>query len=111
MVYNGGAVQHSRRLYLLFWGPTWFTAPGQSGSASHRQNFWAVLGVQRRDSWSDTTDQYGDSSGHPSFSGAVYIGAGQDTSTPPTGVDQSGLGVAADAFFFFKQKTAYEIDM
>lgn len=98
LVYNGGSVQHSPHVYLLFWGPNWSTDAGQSATASYLQKFYAGLGVQPQDSWSDITGQYGDSSGHPSFSGTVYMGAWHDTSTPPTGVDQAQLGAEADAF-------------
>lgn len=98
LIYNGGSVQHSPHVYLLLWGPNWSADPSQSATASYLENFYAGLGVQPQDSWSDITDQYSDGSGHPSFSGSVYAGAWQDTSTPPTGVDQTQLGAEADAF-------------
>jgi hypothetical protein len=94
LLYQGGLVQHSPHVYLLLWGPNWSTDSSQAATASHLESFYAGLGTQPQDSWSDTTDQYTDGTGHPSFSGSVYKGAWQDTSTPPTGVDQSQL--AAD---------------
>jgi serine protease len=98
LVYNGGSVQHTPHVYLLLWGPNWSTDANQKASASYLERFYRGLGVQPRDSWSTTTDQYGDGSGHPVFSGSVYKGAWQDTSTPPTGIDQTGLANEADAF-------------
>ena len=93
--YNGGSVQHSPHVYLLFWGPNWSS---EGASASYLEDLFQGLGVQPEDSWSTTTDQYTDGSGHPFFSGSVYMGAFSDTSTPPTGVDQSQLAAEADAF-------------
>ena len=98
LVYNGGSVQHSPHVYLLLWGPNWSSDPSQAASASYMESFYAGLGVQTKDSWSTITSLYGDGSGFPAFSGSVYMGAFQDTSTPPTGVDQSQLGAEADAF-------------
>jgi Divergent InlB B-repeat domain len=98
LVYNGGPVQHSPHFYLLFWGPTWSTDSGEEASASYLENLCNGLGVQPQDTWSTINDQYTDSTGHPSFSGSVCMGFFQDTSTPPTGVDQSQLAAEADAF-------------
>jgi hypothetical protein len=98
LIYNGGAVQHSPHVYLLFWGPNWSSDPSQAASASYLENFYAGLGRQPQDSWSVITSQYGDGSGFPAFSNSVYMGAFQDASTPPAGVDQSQLAAEADAF-------------
>jgi ricin-type beta-trefoil lectin protein len=98
LVYNGGSVQHSPHVYLLLWGPNWSSDPSQAGSAAYLESFYAGLGVEPQDSWSTITSQYGDGSGFPTFTGSVYEGAFQDTSTPPSGVDQSQLGAEADAF-------------
>jgi serine protease len=98
LVYGGGPVQHKPHLYLLLWGPAWSSDSGEQASASYLESFYAGLGTQPDDSWSTITDQYSDSSGAPSFSGSVYEGAFQDTSTPPNGVDQSQLAAEADAF-------------
>ncbi|HUX74959.1 MAG TPA: ricin-type beta-trefoil lectin domain protein [Steroidobacteraceae bacterium] len=92
---NGGSVQHSPHVYLLFWGPNWSS---EGASATYLEHLFQGLGVQTQDSWSTTTDQYTDSSGHPFFSGSVYMGAFSDTSTPPTGVGQSQFAAEADAF-------------
>ena len=98
LVYNGGSVQHSPHLYLLLWGPNWNSDPAQAASAAYMESFYAGLGAEPQDSWSTITSLYGDSSGYPTFTGSVYEGAVQDTSTPPAGVDQSQLAAEADAF-------------
>ena len=98
VVYNGGPVQHTPHVYLLLWGPHWSSDPNQAATATYLENFYAGLGVQPQDNWSKVTSQYSDSTGSPRFSGTVYMGASQDTSTPPTGVSQAGLAAEADAF-------------
>ena len=98
LTYNGGPVQHSPHLYLLLWGPNWSTDSSQAASAAYLESFYAGLGVEPKDSWSTITSLYGDGSGYPTFTGSVYEGAFQDTSTPPGGVDQSQLAAEADAF-------------
>jgi serine protease len=98
LIYNGGSVQHSPHLYLLLWGPNWGSDPSQAASAAYMESFYAGLGAEPRDSWSTITSLYGDSGGYPTFTGSVYKGAFQDTSTPPAGVDQNQLAAEADAF-------------
>lgn len=98
LVYHGGPVQHSVKLYLLLWGPNWGTDPSQSASASYLESFYSGLGVQPQDNWSTITDQYSDGTGHPSFSGSVFVGTYQDTSTPPSGATQAQLTAESDAF-------------
>jgi serine protease len=98
LVYNGGSVQHTPHVYLLLWGPNWSSDPNQTASANYLGDFYGGLGVQPQDTWSTITDQYGDGSGNPSFSGSVFEGTWQDTSTPPTGVDQNQLSAEAEAF-------------
>jgi Ricin-type beta-trefoil lectin domain/Putative Ig domain len=99
--YQGGLVQHSPRVYLLLWGPNWSSDPNQAATASYLGNFYSGLGVESGtfpDNWSPITSQYGDTTGSPTFNGSVYEGAFQDTSTPPLGVDATGLATEADAF-------------
>lgn len=98
MLYNGGKVEHSVRLYLLLWGPNWASDPAQAASATYLRDFYSGLGVQPEDNWSTITDQYFDGTGHPSFSGSVFAGTFQDTSAPPSGVTQAQLTAESDAF-------------
>ena len=98
LVYNGGAVQHNPKIYLVLWGPNWSSDPNQTASANYLMNFYGGLGVGPQDNWSTITSQYGDGSGFPSFGGSVLVGTWQDTSTPPTGVNQNQLSAEAEAF-------------
>jgi Ricin-type beta-trefoil lectin domain len=97
LVYNGGLVQQRPHVYLLLWGPDWSDS-SEAPSATYLENFYAGLGVEPQDTWSPVTSQYGDGSGVPTFTGSVYEGAFQDTSTPPSGVTDSQLAAEADAF-------------
>lgn len=96
LVYGGGAVQHTSKIYLLFWGPKWSNI---GSDTEYLTSFMSGLGVEPQDTWSTTTGQYGDNTGHPTFSGSVLQGVFQDTSTPPYGATQTQLAAEADAFY------------
>ena len=97
MTSGGGPVQHSPRVYLLLWGPSWGSGGTITDPAGrYLSSLYSGLGASS-DSWSTITSQYTDSTGHPVFSGSVLAGVWQDTSTPPV-QDQSTLAAEADAF-------------
>ena len=96
--YNGGAVQHDPRVYLLLWGPNWATNSSEEASAAYLQRFYSGLGVQPQDTWSRITEIYGDSSGNPVFSGSVFAGTWLDSGTPPTGVNPVEQVAEAESF-------------
>jgi len=97
--WQGGLVQHTPHVYLLFWGPNWQSDPNQQASATYLENFFSGLGNgEVDDNWSTITSQYADATGAPGFSGLVYQGATFDTSTPPTGATQDQIGAEADTF-------------
>jgi len=98
MSYHGGPVQHTPHVYLLFWGPNWQSDAGQDATLNYLLSYFDGIGVGPKDTWSATTDQYGDTTGHPAYSGSVLTAAYQDTSSPPIGLTQSQLGAEADAF-------------
>jgi len=98
LTYNGGAVQHHPHVYLLLWGPNWTTDQSQYGTYTYLAQFYAGLGVQPLDDWSRITEEYPDANGPPVFNGSVYIGAWQDTSTPPYLANPTQLGAEAAAF-------------
>lgn len=98
LVSGNGPVQHSPHVYLLLWGPSWSTDPNQMASASYLNSFYQGLGIAPQDNWSPITSQYGDGSGFPTFTGSVYMGEFQDTTTPPAGLGQSQLAAEANAF-------------
>ncbi|TVY99698.1 hypothetical protein EAS64_41340 [Trebonia kvetii] len=96
--YHGGPVQHSPKVYVVFWGPSWQTDTGEEAAAAYLLSFYRGLGTGS-DTWSTITSQYGDGSGKPAFSGAVLAGSAIDTSTPPADVtpdDLAAEAVAAD---------------
>ena len=97
LVYNGGAVQHHPRLYLLLWGPDW-ADPAQQATAGYLKSFYQGLGVEPADSWSTITSQYSDGTGFPAFGRSVYVGTFDDTSTPPAGTTNDQFAAEAAAF-------------
>jgi hypothetical protein len=97
MSYGGGPVQHSPKVYLLLWGPSWGSGGTITDPAGQYLNrLYSGLGASP-DSWSTITSQYTDGTGHPSFGGSVLAGVFQDASTPLV-QDQSTLAAEADAF-------------
>ena len=99
VTWQGGPVQHTPHVYLLFWGPNWQTDPNQEASATYLEDFFSGLGnAQADDTWSTITSPYADASGFPGFSGLVYEGAFNDTSPPPGNPSLYQLGAEADTF-------------
>ena len=100
VAWHGGTVQHTPHVYLLLLGPELATDPNQEASATYLENFFSGLGNgQADDNWSTITSQYADATGFPAFSGLVYEGAFNDTSTtPPKNTSQDQLGAEADTF-------------
>ena len=99
MTWQGGQVQHTPHVYLVFWGPNWQTDSGQEASATYLENFFSGLGNnQVDDTWSAITSPYADSTGFPGFSGLVYEGATFDTSTPPSNTSVDEIGAEADKY-------------
>jgi hypothetical protein len=99
VAWQGGTVQHTPHVYLLFWGPNWATDPAQEASATYLKNFFSGLGNgQADDNWSTITSQYADASGSPGFSGLVYEGAFSDPTTPHSDTSLAQIGAEADSF-------------
>jgi hypothetical protein len=95
VAWQGGTVQHTPHVYLLLWGPNWATDP----AATYLENFFSGLGNgSTQDNWSTITSQYADATGAPAFSGLVYEGAFNDTSTPPSNTSLFQIGAEADTF-------------
>lgn len=83
LIWGGGPVQHSPKLYLIFWG--WSSASDTShdpdGLASYLVNYANAYGGSNL---ANVQTQYNDNSGyitnpHPMYGGAVY-----DSSMPPS---------------------------
>jgi Ricin-type beta-trefoil lectin domain/Putative Ig domain len=99
VAWQGGTVQHTPHVYLLFWGPNWQTDPVQEASATYLENFFSGLGNgQVDDTWSTITSQYADATGSPGFSGLVYEGAFNDPITPHSDTSLAQIGAEADSF-------------
>ncbi|MBF9069003.1 hypothetical protein [Streptacidiphilus fuscans] len=94
--YNGGVVQHSPRVYLVYWGSQWDN--DSNGIQPYMTNLFNGIGTSS-DSWSATTTQYPDSSGTgPSFTGPVLAGSWVDDSAPaPAAAQQADIAAEADA--------------
>ena len=98
VTWQGGLVQHTPHVYLLLWGPNWQSDPNQAASATYLQSFFSGLGVQPNDNWSTITSPYADSTGTSAFSGTVFAGVFNDTSTPPLHASNAQIGSEADTF-------------
>jgi Ricin-type beta-trefoil lectin domain/Putative Ig domain len=93
LVYNGGPVEHTSRVYLVFWGPEWTS---DTATQNFVISFFTSLG-QTSDDWSTTVEQYGDATGHPTFGTSLLAGTWVDTSSAPgpsqaDAVTLTGLG-------------------
>ena len=82
-------MQSSPRVYLLLWGPKWTKTDPVYGDL---YSLYSGLGTAS-DSWSTVSSQYG-----PAFSGTVFAGPFQDTSSPPSVVTPADLSAEASAF-------------
>jgi serine protease len=96
LAYNGGSVQSTPQVYLLFWGPSWSTT---GSDFTYLDDFLTGLGQEPADDWSTIMEQYGVPAGYPGFGGSVLRGVFLDTSTPPYGVTQPQLAAEADALY------------
>ena len=93
LVYQGGTVQHTPHVYVIFWGPNWSS---DTSTRNYLLNFFTGLGnTSGGDTWSAIVDQYADGTGHPTFGTSLLTASGIDTSTPPTSVTMADLGTEA----------------
>lgn len=92
--YNGGPVQHTPRVYVDFWGPTWKTNSTEVRVRNYLTAMYKGLG-QAGDAWSLTTAQYRDKSGHATFGTSVLGGAVIDTGKPQRSVSYGNLAAEA----------------
>jgi len=93
VVYNGGPVQHTPHVYIIFWGPNWTT---DTATKNYLTSFFTGLGnTSGGDTWSTTVDQYTDGTGHPAFGTSLLAGSWVDTSAPEALVTLADLGTEA----------------
>jgi hypothetical protein len=80
VVYNGGPVQLTPHVYIVFWGPKWTSLASEVATENYLVSFYKGLGqTTNGDTWSPTVWQYGDSSGHPTFGTSLLAGDWVDT--------------------------------
>ena len=97
LLYNGGPVAHTSRLYLLFWGTQWSSDP--NGVEDYLYNYTNGI-CSSGDYWVGTNAQYTDSSGAgPSCAnGSAFQGWAQDTGGPaPANASQAQIAAEAVA--------------
>lgn len=96
LVYNGGPVQHSPQVYLVYWGSQWDS--DTNGIPQYMTNLFNGVGATP-DTWSSITTQYTDSTGAgPAFTGPVLAGSWVDDSQPaPAAAQQADIAAEADS--------------
>ena len=108
LAYQGGLVQHKPRVYIVFWGPAWTRNRTEQAVASYLEALYKGLGG-KADTWSLTTAQYGDSTGHATFGSPVFGGSYVDAAAPPKSVTLARLGTEAEnAAKHFKVKDTFD---
>lgn len=103
MTYNGGPVQQHPVVYLVFWGPWWYssTNPTGGGGALETELYQFFHGIgQAGDSWSTTLTQYKDNSGTgPQFGAGVWGDSAVDSgSIPPAAATNAQIAAEAVAW-------------
>ncbi len=94
LVYGGGPVQTTPKLFVVFWGPSWTGSGDPNGVASRLTSFYGAIGGH---SWFNSVTQYTQSGGaHAGNPSTLYSGSWYDTgSTPPTHPTQSQMAAEA----------------
>lgn len=88
LLWNGGPVQHSPKIYLVFWGSNWTT--GDAEYARLTAFFRGLSGS----SWNRSVTQYYDGSAHISNT-ASLAGAWIDTASVPSHPSSTAVGTEA----------------
>jgi hypothetical protein len=95
LIYNGGPVEHSPTVYLVFWGSQWDS--DGNGVQQYVQGYFGGLGTGQ-DNWSTITTQYPDSNGAPAFGGSVLGGTWvDDAAAAPANAAQADIAAEAQA--------------
>jgi membrane-bound inhibitor of C-type lysozyme len=91
LVYNGGPVQHTPKVYVVFWGSKWSTPPP---AENYITGFYTGLGEPTNgDFWSGIVKQYGDATGQPTINTSMLAGTWVDTSLR---ANSASNGISAD---------------
>jgi hypothetical protein len=113
LVYNGGPVQLTPHVYIVFWGSKWSS---EAATENYLLNFYKGLGqTNNGDTWSPTVWQYDNSSGgHPTFGTSLLAGSWVDTTdaVPATVAPADLANEAAEAadHFAIPETTAADND-
>jgi len=99
VTYHGGPVQHTPKVYVVFWGSKWSTA---TSAMNYVTGFYTGLGEPTHgDFWSGVAAQYGDASGTPTLNTSLLGGTWVDTSlranTKTNGITADEMGTEAVA--------------
>lgn len=100
MTYNGGPVQQHPVVYLVFWGPWWYSSTNLAGGGQALENelYQLFHGIDELgDAWSITLAQYKDSSGiGPQLGAGVWGNWVVDSgSTPPAAATDQQIAAEA----------------
>lgn len=100
LIWGGGPVQHTPKIYLIFWG--WSSSTDTSrdpdGLASYLVNYANAYGGSNL---ANVQTQYNDSSGYITNPHPMYLGAAYDSSLPPT--TYTDAQVASEALKYVAQ--------
>ncbi len=92
LIYHGGAVQTTPRIYLVFWGSSWTTGAGDPyGVASRLHYLYQGLGGS---SWANVLTQYSGSIGSFTNPSAQYEGWIRDTTPVPANPTKADIEAA-----------------
>jgi hypothetical protein len=92
LIYHGGAVQTTPRIYLVFWGSSWTTSAGDPDGVSNRLHYlYQGIGGS---SWANVLEQYGGSLGSFTNPGAQYQGWMRDYTPVPANPTQADIEAA-----------------
>lgn len=90
--HNGAAVQTSPRIYLVLWGPNWFTNGDPNGVATRLHYFYQGLGGS---SYANVLKQFSGSTGAFTNPTGQYKGWIQDTTSVPAQPTKAQVQAAA----------------
>lgn len=109
LIWGGGPVEHTPKVYLVFWG--WSssndTTDDPDGMASYLTNFFTAMGGS---SWINIDTQYYDGSAHIGNPSGQLGGVWYDSSKPPTNYTDSNIAseaVAAVSHFGYDADANY----
>jgi hypothetical protein len=86
--YHGGRVQTAPRIYLIYWGPSWFSAGDPSGVANRLNLFYKGIGGS---AYAEALKEYAGKSSVFTNPSTQYKGWRQDTSPVPRHPSQTQI--------------------